>query len=630
MVHPFPLPRGLVPLPGEGLAGFLLRLAHRTGVSPGEIALRGGLTHKAHSIPARHLLMLEPDRLETFTFATRLSHSQAERLTLRALADRHPPITEALTRPSAGSQQRPRGFFPPWTLGTSTRYCPQCLAGDDSEIQRRHGGPWRSQWRLAAAIVCPMHQVFLEDICPSCRETAHSGHRPRPSDSRTAFLRLLAAPGTRGLHPAQCRNGTPGQPPCGTRLDAPELFRPGIRPTDALVGLQNRILSEQPALALPASVQSIAFIDLQIIAALVCATWPAAATVSPQPMLVGALDAHIRSEQARDANLLTPTQRSYRWAVPPTSAIATAGLMDISARLLALPPVALEAALAALLEKAPWPSVPGWGKTWTLVKHRSSPSLRDHFRRTRPTSFPGKSAARSIRRRSQQAPAPRQVSFGPENIPQWIPDEWFALLLADTSRHAMVHSIGFRRFSALQLVQLASGMDAHQAADYLAVPWDRAEQVRRMSAGSRFQHAPDVLPQAFTELADRISSNSILIDYRERREQFAGWSITVGEWSEIASCLDALGPRTRFQLGERMHDAASTFLWSRLTGSEWRLAPSVRGRRPGARDRLTGTGNSVILNIAQPPPRSIRFAELNRILTSREDDLLNQNDTCTR
>ncbi|MFA7766367.1 hypothetical protein [Streptomyces sp. NRRL S-448] len=102
-------------------------------------------------------------------------------------------------------------------------------------------------------------------------------------------------------------------------------------------------------------------------------------------------------------------------------------------------------------------------------------------------------------------------------------------------------------------------MDAHQAADYLAVPWDRAEQVRRMSAGSRFQHTPDVLPQAFAELADRISSNSTLIDYRERREQFAGWCITPGEWSEIASRLDALGPRTRFQLDERMHDAASTF-----------------------------------------------------------------------
>ncbi|MGW9594684.1 TniQ family protein [Streptomyces chartreusis] len=111
MLPPAPLPRSLIPLPGESLPGLLLRLSHRLNQTPGEVTRRTGLAARTMHIPGRHLLMLEPPDLAAFSAATRLPQAQIDHLTLRPLAHRYPPIRDALTRPSS-SVQRPRSFFP--------------------------------------------------------------------------------------------------------------------------------------------------------------------------------------------------------------------------------------------------------------------------------------------------------------------------------------------------------------------------------------------------------------------------------------------------------------------------------------------------------------------------------------
>lgn len=41
------------------------------------------------------------------------------------------------------------------------RFCSQCLAEDDEPFFRKH-------WRISFVTVCPKHNCFLENICPSC------------------------------------------------------------------------------------------------------------------------------------------------------------------------------------------------------------------------------------------------------------------------------------------------------------------------------------------------------------------------------------------------------------------------------------------------------------------------------
>src|SRR5579864_5504792 len=142
-----PLPRSLDPLPGEALDGFLLRLSYRLERTPHRIASITGLIKPSGFtvLTFPHLMHLAPGRRRDFAHATRLSPDEVAGLCLSSLAGQYPPASPTpQTRGWAGSQ--PPGNH--WIFSRSTRYCPQCLAGDGSAIQNNLGGPWRKSWRL--------------------------------------------------------------------------------------------------------------------------------------------------------------------------------------------------------------------------------------------------------------------------------------------------------------------------------------------------------------------------------------------------------------------------------------------------------------------------------------------------
>ncbi|WP_327372264.1 TniQ family protein [Streptomyces sp. NBC_01217] len=592
-----PLPRSLLPLPDESLPGLLLRLAHRLDVSPGRLAVSTGLVQggplKTTRSTTSHLLMLTPDHLEPFSRALRLPDHHVDQLTLRPLVGRLPAVADALTRPGNPAQLRPRGYFPPWILSASTRFCPLCLAGDGSEIQQRHGGAWKLHWRLGVVFACVEHQLFLQEDCPSCLRPAQSGN-PRAS------LSLVPSATVGGLHPTQCRNTTGEHTSalCGSRLDCLDAAAAGP-PSSRVLQLQRTILnllhdSHDAAQAFTS------FSDLAVVAAVVTASWPATATVTPETQLADALDDYVSALRRTDEEDAAPRITGL-WAAPPRTAAATAGLLDIATRLLALPPAALEQALALMLATTPGPRTSGWGNTWRLLRRHGSAQLQNQIRRAQPAR-PGPRAGRAI--------VAFKDRYQPEHIPQWLPDAWFAQLFTAPSRRSLCGAYGFRRFAAVQLVQISNGMTLEEAAAFLGIPdrWHRRDGTsRKLSryAGHYRRQSRKNLETAFTALARHISGLPDRIDYRARRLQYYDWALDAADWAEIAVGLPRRN-RNRHPLysDDLLRHSASEFIWTRITGSESCLFPGGNAPLQDPADESRAVRIRAFLSA---PPRHLPF-----------------------
>jgi hypothetical protein len=102
-----PLPRSLDPLPGESLAGYLLRLSFRLGVPVGQVAAVTGLTPGIDTIPASRMLVLDDAATRALAEATRLDPIEVTALTLASLDGRYPPAGLSYL----GRERQPNGIF---------------------------------------------------------------------------------------------------------------------------------------------------------------------------------------------------------------------------------------------------------------------------------------------------------------------------------------------------------------------------------------------------------------------------------------------------------------------------------------------------------------------------------------
>ncbi|MFD5728454.1 TniQ family protein [Streptomyces sp. NPDC058368] len=560
------LPRSLAPLPGEELPGYTLRLAHRLDLTPIELLRQTGLVATdRHAAPARLMLTMEGDALTRFCAATTMSAKDALGLTFRPYVTSYPPVAEA-TLGLGGYGIRARGVFPAWLLTTSTRYCPECLAGDGSPIQQRHGGPWQSQWRMATNFACLEHHSFLRTTCPACALPAQM--------IRGNSRRLIPEPHVGGLHPAQCRNVPhPRAGACAARLDTPIGTSEDL-PTPELLDLQDRLHRAQPYGA-GQSPDPMAghnrMSDLLIMATLTRATWPLTAHHTSNNALARALDQDLeRPGPAPSLRLSAKT--AVRWDSEPFSAPGTAALLEISAKILNLPVLEFRTELGHIVARLPEREETAWGHTWLALKRDSSPlfkhelhqALNQRFPRPFPTQAATPSPLLASKRRCR-----------PEAIPQWLPDDWLDVATESFSRRK--GNAALRRGLAAHLVQTATGMSLKEAATYLGIPpgW--------MADWSRFRpleeriHGQDAdLGKILDRLADHVRSQPA-IDYYARRQRFAHWTLPEPEMRKLAA--DFPGHRRRrlagSQSGLRLHACLSAKAWSQLTGSEWRLSPSL-------------------------------------------------------
>ena len=625
-----PLPRSLEPLPEESLPGFLLRLTHRLDLTPHQLARRVMLIppDDPHTrVSAAHLLMMQSARLHAFADVTRMTSADADALTLRPYADRYPALARALVRP--GSIPRPRRLSQPWLLVNHSRYCPACLAGDGSPIQNRHGGPWKRQWRLAVVFACLDHWTFLRSECPRCRLPALSGRSGGP-------LALLPAANAPRLHPAQCRNwldGSGKREVCGHRLDGAEPAPAALTPE--LADLQTVLLDLLDGDE-PAEVVSQRFADLQVAISLIQAGWPVAAELAPAATRA-ILEAHLAPQQ-QDGHSPGPAAESASsppagvWSAPPGDAIATAGLLFAAYHLLAQDSSGPRSALPQLLRNLPTRDDLRWGRTWPMLAHEASPSLRrriDQVYRHRLSAdwirqgAPTLRASKANTTQKLFAPTHTLTDFGiaPEHIPQSLPSSWLLAATLEDSEQARTSRRRLRRILPVHLVQAISDMNFLEAAAFLGIPTSWTTRGRlRVKPLNPYQDLKDRdLPATRKRPAEHVSGEES-IDYRARRMQFSRWSIDDRTWDELCRLhRRGRGPKPT----ERTRECASAFVWSYVTGSEFTLAPVFQPpMRPDDRTRTDDLPHLTLLRRWESQEQPISSAGLCRALEDHARQLI--------
>lgn len=533
-----PLTRSLDPLPGESLAGFLLRLSFRLRVMPLDLARLTGCISGTSTLIGRRLL-LDLD-IPAFAQGASLTAGEAAGLTLLPWAGRYPPI---------GHSPRPAAPWASdgWLFHDGLRYCPACLAGDGSPAQQQYGGSWKKFWHLPIAFACPQHRILLRDRCPR-------GHLPDPS-----AWRLITQTSDKILHPAQCRRPARSsdrsrhRPSCGARLDQPPASSPGI--SAGILRAQERLLGLLEPQA-PPEYSARTFTDLRIIVALLRESWSAGQDLI-EPSAVPAVARHAGQ----------PCGRGHK---PPDALpgdlIATAALLSAAVTVLDSPGLQdtlarhVRDSLSSRPSRSPLASV--------LDRHEAacSPELREatepairHYRRT---AGP----------RSPKAPA-RSGGYRPEHIPAFLQEDWYQHHLAPLECGSTAKTL--RRAAAATLVQWAAGGSLGDAATFLGINHSDGQYqftsdfYRWLSThGTRSRFTT-----AIKNLAADLDTAVRPVNYRHRRQALQDWSLSEEEWNTITERLPPVPGPVQPTLDDRKRQEASAYIWARITQGELLFAP---------------------------------------------------------
>jgi hypothetical protein len=545
----------LDPLEGESLTGFVLRLAHRLYISPHELARLTGLTEQDRLGRPRASLstLLTPAQINRFAATTRLAPREVRAMTLEPLASRYPPAARSLNEARAGKVYSVHTDG--WLFATTARYCPRCLAGDGSDIQNTHGGPWQILWRLPVVFACPLHKVFLEHLCPHCRKPVNSSSRAQ----------LFPRPAATGIHPAHCRSSTIQNAPT-TRHGAPcagpltHDQRHHYRPEPALLTLQHKILGLLGP-GRPKRTAQQYFTELILLAALVMISWPRIQAIGTTRSLAAAVDRHLAIQEGADS-------RPYRSNGAPLDTRACAGVLQVADRILTADN--LREALSSLApeENRTRSGIPPtrhliWDKSFN--KHRSECSER--FQLAADTVVP---TFRRTGKGGHRLPS-TGVGYRPEHVPACLPQA-----LAERHLHFLseVTPKMRRRSASVFLVRRARGGSLHEAAQFLGIstPDSFIGYTNLLNRHLRARGTARDFERALDAIAAELLAGPV-IDYQRRREALTSWTLEPENWQYMLTQLPVLAHRRKPLIDDRRRLAVSVYIWTRVTGGEPDFAP---------------------------------------------------------
>lgn len=116
-----------------------------------------------------------------------------------------------------------------------------------------------------------------------------------------------------------------------------------------------------------------------------------------------------------------------------------------------------------------------------------------------------------------------------------------------------------------------------------------------------FQKQPYDLAGALEQLAEHIAALPQRVDYRQRRESFKSWNLSTTAWNKICRTL----PTTRIVRSDhQFRECSSAFVWSLLTGSEWKLVPCFLPPRSPEGRTFTQQDSKITQCLLSPPDRT--------------------------
>lgn len=558
MKPPRTLPISVVPVSGESFTSFVERLAVRLNVPTLALLARTGLAdaESFRDVPLGHGTLLEPARLDAFSYAARVEASEISKMLLSHY--------DGVCCQLAGVESRiSRSFLAlrrQWAYFVGSHLCPDCVT--------ESGGAWQLRWKLPWSFACVRHRCLLVDTCASCcRRIAQGSMRKQapisPSHVPDTFV---------------CRNPRPGggqsrwEKPCSFPIQ--ELERVGLEGWDHHLEAQrtlNKVLSDERLVTVEdrASARTL-FTDMRALCILVL-TWGVPEDLEEMPPYVlGAFADYARVRERVNEALISRSSRGVSGTKEPRHH----NVPQSAALMAAIAPVALRAltsssteALASVIEPF-------------VLRHRqhrvslyrlprgASPRLREAFEICiQPTqSFAWRVGIHSQRR---EVALP---DLTPDHVPQLLWEREYEELFADLVSGA--GALRGRWFCSATLVQLCGSCNWDEAAAEIGVPanWLVPSAKVIMTNISR-SGKTNVFRERVHALAKRMIDDPDAIDYGRRRRLLVDFEAIDGDyWREHCAILRYRGTR----IDEQRRNFAATWLWGELTQGHYRLSPWFR------------------------------------------------------
>lgn len=560
------LPRSLRPLPGESLAGYLLNLAFRLKLSPGEVACRVGLfTHHGYtSLNLQFAIALPPEREETFAAATGLPRESVTALTCATYEGRwfDPVSPDRTAKSHYGSL---------WVAPSWPHFCPRCLAQPhDKDPDRRL---WQLRWTTPWALACVEHGALLAGGCPASNDHAILERDPQE-------FSLIRAPRHLVTHPTACRLPVPRRPEhprdrvplCGRHLDqaaveaAPADVLTLQRRLDSILGGQDIALT---TLGLPVSpIQYLR--DLRLMAVLLQIANDTNAFVGLPASFVDATMRHLGERQQFRAG--SPTHHRT-WAYPPVEPHALATILTTAAALLdredSTDAITHLVDQALAKERARWTKL----RWFARPSDRLAPLLTPE--RTGIISTP------NLRRAS----GGQRYSVTSDQIPAFLDT---ATCQREFAEFTIKDQRALRRTIPLGLVRLIEQCTATDAALALGYPPKAARSTTTRTAMDLGRDKARRLQDQIAAYADELNQHQ-QVNWGHRRRYFtANWLIPDQEWTVLKGLVSQHRITNKQAVLDDRRRAYSVWIWAIVTSGDPAVAPMLEP--PAERPHAPGRG----------------------------------------
>ncbi len=120
---------------------------------------------------------------------------------------------------------------------------------------------------------------------------------------------------------------------------------------------------------------------------------------------------------------------------------------------------------------------------------------------------------------------------------------------------------------------MSVGGSIANAAGLVGIPDTLARRsIHALHNWARNRTDPGEFETALRQLADELGSASHLIDYQRRREALRYWCVEPATWRQLINRVGR-SPVGQMGGGDHKRQAASIFVWARVTQGEYLLAP---------------------------------------------------------